>query len=111
LNDYDQYTKSLEQQGSFCPNVEKKYLAEFRPGKNTTVSGFLEFQPRDPIGQAKHSAMSPSWEGVQSSETAIARGDYDLDQAEKIRKDLRSKQPQPRMEMPNVQPAWNCSIQ
>ena len=111
LDDYNRYTKSLEQQGTYCANVEAKYTAEYKPGTNTTPTGFLEFQVRDPTGQAKYSAMSPSWEGIQSSETAIARGDYDLDQAEKNRQDLRTKRPQPVLEMPNVQPAWNCSIQ
>lgn len=110
LNDYKQYTKSLEQQGTYCANVEAKYVAKFTPGKNTTPTGFLEFQPRDPEAQAKYSAMSSSWEGIQSSEAAIARGDYDLDRAEKNRQDLRSKQP--KLEMPQaVETSWNCSIQ
>ena len=110
LDDYKQYTKSLEQQGTYCPNVEAKYMAQYTPGKNTTPSGFLEFQPRDPVAQAKYSAMSSSWEGIESSEAAIARGDYDLDRAEKNRQDLRSKRPQPQMPQP-VETSWNCSIQ
>jgi hypothetical protein len=110
LGDYKQYTKSLEQQGTYCPNVEAKYMAQYTPGKNTTPSGFLESQPRDPEAQAKYSAMSPSWEGIASSESAIARGDYDLDKAEKNRQDLRSKQPV--LQMPQaVETSWNCSIQ
>jgi hypothetical protein len=44
--------------------------------------------------------MSPAWEGVASSEAAIARGDYDLDMAEKNREDLRAKRPQPKLLMP-----------
>lgn len=108
LQDYKQYVKSLEQQGTYCPEAEAKYIAEYKPGKNTTPTGFLEFQPRDPVAQAKYSAMSPSWEGIESSEAAIARGDYDLDRAEKNRQDLRAKRPQP---MPTKQPEWNCSIQ
>ena len=111
LEDYNQYVKSLEKQGTYCADIDPKYTDAYKPGVNTTNSGFLEFQARDPISQAKYSAMSPSWEGIASSETAIARGDYDLDRAEKNRKDLRDKKPQPVLEMPNVQPAWNCSIQ
>lgn len=57
-------------------------------------TGFLEFKPRDPAAQAKYSAMSPTWEGVESSNKAIASGVYDLDRAEKTRADLRSKRPQ-----------------
>lgn len=111
LDDYKRYTKSLEQQGTYCPNVEAKYVAEFTPSKNTTRTGLLEFQPRDPTKQAKYSAMSPSWEGIESSEAAIARGDYDLDRAEKIRQDLRSKQPQMATLPQPVETSWNCSIQ
>lgn len=110
LDDYKQYTKSLEKQGTYCAEVEAKYMEQYTPGKNTTPTGFLEFQPRDPVAQAKYSAMSSSWEGIQSSEAAIARGDYDLDKAEKNRQDLRAKRPQPQMPQP-VESTWNCSIQ
>ena len=113
LDDYKQYTKSLEKQGVYCPETEAKYTQGYKPGKNTSSSGFLEFQERDPVTQSKYSAMSPSWEGVDSSETAIARGDYDLDKAEKNREDLRAKKPQPVLQMPQgpQEPEWNCSIQ
>jgi hypothetical protein len=53
-------------------------------------TGFLEFKPRDPASQAKYSAMSPTWEGIESSNKAIASGVYDLDMADKTRKTLRS---------------------
>jgi hypothetical protein len=111
LDDYKRYTQSLERQGTYCANVEAKYLAEFTPGKNTTPTGFLEFQPRDPVTQSKYSAMSPTWEGIESSEAAIARGDYDLDKAEKNRQDLRSKRPQVATPPQPVESTWNCSIQ
>jgi len=112
LDDYNRYIKSLQDQGTYCPEVEAKYVAKYTPSKNTTPTGFLEFQPRDPEAQSKYSAMSPSWEGMESSEAAIARGDYDLDRAEKIRQDLRAKRPQPVLEMPKVpETSWNCSIQ
>ncbi len=108
LDDYNQYVKSLETQGTYCADVEPKYTAAYKPGQTTTATGFLEFQVRDPVAQAKYSAMSPTWEGIQSSESAIARGDYDLDRAEKERQDLRSKRPQV---VPVPEPVWNCSIQ
>lgn len=75
---------------------------------------FKEFQPRDPVKQAKYSAMSPTWEGIESSEAAVARGDYALDMAEKNRQDLRSKIPQKPMPLTvpePIQATWNCSIQ
>jgi hypothetical protein len=111
LDDYNRYLKSLETQGTYCPEVEAKYTQAFKPGRETTATGFLQFQPRDPVSQAKYSAMSPTWEGVESSEAAIAKGVYDLDMAEKNRQDLRAKKPQPVLEMPQVQSEWNCSIQ
>lgn len=111
LDDYNRYLKSLETQGTYCPEVEAKYTQAYKPGTNTTPTGFLEFQARDPVAQAKYSAMSPSWEGIDSSEAAIARGDYDLDRAEKNRQDLRSKK-QPVLQMPQPpETSWNCSIQ
>ena len=73
-------------------------------------TGFMEFQPRDPVKQAKYSAMSATWEGEASSEAAVARGDYSLDSAEKNREDLRAKKPQPAPPT-ETKPGWNCSIQ
>jgi hypothetical protein len=74
---------------------------------------FMEFAARDPIAQAKYSAMSGKWEGIESSESAIARGDYNLDFASTTRDDMKAKKPQPKLEMPSGPPAssWNCSIQ
>jgi hypothetical protein len=40
--------------------------------------------------QRKYDAMSPSWEGEDSSNKAIAKGIYDLDKAEQNRQDLRT---------------------
>lgn len=113
LDDYERYKASLEVQGTYCPEIEAKYTQGYTPGKNTTPTGFLEFQPRDPVAQAKYSAMSPGWEGIDSSEAAIARGDYDLDRAEKTRQDLRAKKAQPVLSMPQMpqESVWNCSIQ
>ena len=109
LDDYNQYVKSLEIQGRYCADVEKRYQARYKPGSNTVLTGFMEFAPRDPAAQAKYSAMSDTWEGVKSSESAIARGDYDLDRAEKNREDLRAKKPQPKFQNPVA--VETCSIQ
>lgn len=57
----------------------------------TTPTGFLEFKPRDMETQRKYDAMSPSWEGVDSSMKAVEQGVYSLDSAEAIRQDLREK--------------------
>jgi hypothetical protein len=111
LADYEQYTKSLEAQGTYCPSIDPIYTQGYTPGKNTTPSGFLEFQPRDAQSQSKYSAMSPSWEGIQSSEAAIARGDYDLDHAEKTRQELRGTKPKVQSIPQAVETSWNCSVQ
>ena len=93
------------------------YLNALKTTDHATGEGqrgpFMEFKPRDPVAQAKYSAMSSSWEGVQSSEAAIARGDYDLDKASKDRGDMKAKKVQPKLVMPGEGPvpAWNCSIQ
>ena len=52
---------------------------------STTHSGFLEFKPRDMATQVKYDAMSPEWQGVESSMKAVERGDYAMDSAEKGR--------------------------
>ena len=57
----------------------------------TTRTGFLEFKPRDMETQKKYDAMSPSWQGVESSMKAVERGDYALDSAETT---TREKRPQ-----------------
>ncbi len=111
LDDYEQYKKSLEAQGTYCPTISPTYTQGYTPGKNTTHTGFLEFQVRDPQTQAKYSAMSPAWEGIQSSEAAIARGDYDLDRAEKTRQELRGKQPTVQSVPQGPETSWNCSVQ
>jgi hypothetical protein len=107
LADYHQYTKSLEAQGTYCAPVTPIYNTQYTKGESQQSTGFMEFTPRDPAKQAKHSAMSPAWEGVASSEAAIARGDYDLDKGETNRADLRK----PAQPMPDQGSEWNCSIQ
>ena len=67
---------------------------DVRPGSSynatsTTHTGFLEFKPRDMEIQKKYDAMSPSWEGVDSSMKAVEQGVYSLDSAEATRQELR----------------------
>ena len=109
LDDYRQYVKSLEAQGTYCANIDPQYAVRTIEGQNTMRTGFLEFLPRDPVAQAKYSATSPSWEGVASSEAAVARGEYSLDSAEKTRAELRGTPPRP-LPQP-MESSWNCSIQ
>jgi hypothetical protein len=48
---------------------------------HTPATGFKQFAPRDPETQAKYDAMQSSWQGVESSDKAIAAGLYKLDYA------------------------------
>lgn len=89
LDDYAQYTKSLEKQGTYCADVTPISNVAYAPGKQTTPTGFLEFRPRDPVTQAKYDALSKTWQGVEASDAAIAKGLYDLDKAEATRRELR----------------------
>jgi hypothetical protein len=56
---------------------------------HTPATGFKQFAPRDPETQAKYDAMQSTWQGVESSDKAIAAGLYKLDYAS----DDRSIQP------------------
>ena len=58
----------------------------------TTPTGFMEFKPRDMDIQKKYDAMSPNWEGVDSSMKAVDQGVYSLDAAEATRQELRESQ-------------------
>ena len=113
LEDYQQYVKSLEEQGTYCANVEPISNIRYTTGQNTTPTGFLEFRPRDPVTQAKYDPFSKSWEGVQSSERAVASGLYSLDSAETTRRELReqAKVPQNPMVPPKPDEQKSCCIQ
>lgn len=73
---------------------------EVRPSSSynatsTTPTGFLEFKPRDMATQRRFDAMSPAWEGVESSMKAVEQGLYSLDSAEKTRQELRASTTRP----------------
>jgi len=93
LDDYKRYTDSLETKGIYCPDIEPRHNINYTKGANTTPTGFMEFRPRDAVGQAKYDATSPTWEGIESSEQAVARGDYSLDAAEATTRELRNPTP------------------
>lgn len=79
--------------------------------KTTTATGFLEFSPRDLQTQMKYDAMQPTWEGVESSDKAIASGVYALDYATGD----RSARPAKATFVPPTQPkkeeSWFCVVQ
>ena len=67
---------------------------------HTPATGFKQFAPRDPETQAKYDAMQSTWQGVESSDKAIAAGLYKLDYAS----DDRSMQPKKTPELPSAAP-------
>lgn len=76
--------------------------------KHAAPTGFLEFKPRDPETQKKYSALSPTWEGVESSERAVASGVYALDSAEAT---TQEKRPQYTPGGATTTSSYYCSIQ
>ena len=91
LDDYKQYVKNLEDQGTYCANVEPISNIKYTEGRNTTPTGFMEFRVRDPVMQAKYDPFSKTWEGVESTEKAVAAGLFSLDSAEATRQELRAQ--------------------
>jgi ABC-type phosphate transport system substrate-binding protein len=80
--------------------------------KTSIPTGFLEFSPRDPKTQAKYDAMQSTWEGVESSDKAIASGAYALDYAS----DDRGSAPKKPLILPPAKPkveeeSWFCVVQ
>uniref|UniRef100_A0A6C0J5A9 Uncharacterized protein n=1 Tax=viral metagenome TaxID=1070528 RepID=A0A6C0J5A9_9ZZZZ len=101
---------NLKQYKAYVQSIDKcQPVQAWSPGQNTTETGFKEFTPRDSLNQAKYDAMSVTWQGTDSSDAAIARGEYSLDTAADTRKQLREQKPAP---VAAVQPApTSCVVQ
>jgi len=79
----------------------------------TPATGFKEFSPRDPDTQSKYDAMQSSWQGVESSDKAIASGVYALDYASDDRS-ARIHKPlimPPAAPPPKKEQGWFCVVQ
>jgi hypothetical protein len=98
LSEYRRFTQSLAN----CPQVQP-----WSKAVDTQESGFGTLAPRDPGSQARFDAMSPSWEGVSSSDKAVVNGVYSLDSAAATRVQLRSATPAP----PVVPTPTYCVVQ
>jgi hypothetical protein len=72
---------------------------------HTPATGFKEFSPRDSNTQAKYDAMQDTWQGVESSDKAIAAGLYKLDYAADARGSKSNKPPPPPKD------EWFCVVQ
>lgn len=100
MDSYKGYTDSLATAAT---------TEHYTPGTtSTTPTGFLEFRPRDSVGQAKYDAMQSTWEGVESSERAVARGDYSLDAADANTRELRKPMPSLQMPTPKTREDYCC---
>ena len=92
LDGYKSYVNALNTIGIACetaPLPKEKERKKLPPESTYVASGFMEFSPRDPESQAKYSAMSPAWEGIEASESAISQGLYALDTVIPPKKDVR----------------------
>ena len=79
--------------------------------KHAASTGFLEFIPRDAETQKRFSALSPTWEGVESSEKAVASGVYALDSAEATSQEKRPQYIPGGTTTPLTTASYYCSIQ
>ena len=75
---------------------------------HTPATGFKQFAPRDPVTQAKYDAMQSSWQGVESSDKAIAQGLYKLDYASD---DRSARPPTPKPPAPPPKDSGFCVVQ
>jgi len=94
---------ATEQYKRYTQSIDKLY----------THTGFLEFSPRDKETQSKYDAMQPTWEGIESSDKAIARGEYALDHASDDRGSKSTVQitpPIPKTEPPPKESSWFCVV-
>lgn len=76
LNDYTTFLSNLASAGKVCPNVSVPVAKPSSGMVKTPATGFLEFLPRNTVDQKKYSAMSPYWEGQESSSRAVAQGKF-----------------------------------
>jgi hypothetical protein len=104
--------KNEKQLGPTVPTTAQYASYEKSVSKFSAPTGFLEFSPRNPNVQAKYDAMQSSWQGVESSDKAIASGLYALDYASDDRSAptkplvVPQKLPEKKKEEP-----WFCVVQ
>jgi hypothetical protein len=80
-------------------------LPQYTQYATSTSASFKTFTPRDPATQAKYDAMSSTWEGVDSTNKAIARGDFKLDTVPTSTYTPPGKEPPPQSS------DWFCVVQ
>lgn len=81
-------------------------LPQYMQYAESTATSFKTFTPRDPEKQALYDAMSPSWKGVDSTNEAIARGDYKLETSKST-----TYTPPEKERPPPAESNWFCVVQ
>ena len=81
-------------------------LKQYKDYTESTAASFKTFAPRDPSTQAKYDAMSPTWQGVDPTNSALARGEFSLDT---VPSSTYTPQPPPPEEP--LQANWFCVVQ
>jgi hypothetical protein len=81
-------------------------LPHYTQYASSTATSFKSFTPRDPVTQSKYDAMSDTWQGVDSTNKAIARGDFKLDTVPTTTYTSPDKEPPPA-----ASGDWFCIIQ
>jgi hypothetical protein len=85
LDDYKNFLQNLASSGRVCPDVSVPVAKPATGTVRTPRTGFLEFLPRNSAEQKKYSAMSPYWEGQQSTEKALETGKFSAEEVYRYR--------------------------
>lgn len=81
-------------------------LPQYTQYADSTAASFKTFTPRDPEKQALYDATSPTWAGVDSTNAAIARGDYKLETSKST-----TYTPPEKERPPPATSDWFCVVQ
>lgn len=71
---YREFLAKLAASGHPCPDVSMSMTPATLKEPVTPFTGFLEFQPANPRQQSMYSAMSSSWVGSESTQSAFDTG-------------------------------------
>ena len=85
---------------------EPVILKQYKDYTESTAVSFKTFAPRDPSTQAKYDALSPTWQGVDATNSAIGRGEFSLDSSQTSTYDPKPPPPEP-----PLQANWFCVVQ
>jgi len=85
---------------------EPVILKQYKDYTESTAASFKTFAPRDPSTQAKYDALSPTWQGVDATNSAIGRGEFSLDTVPSS-----TYTPKPPPPEATVDANWFCVVQ